>query len=93
MFFCFNIFPNMCQSKRNGIMNLIFFYKLLDIDLKIYLDSCRHSIKQPAVGLQGYERLESNDLNAVLNHVANVGPLGVSMGGLNFIRVRFIHIT
>ena len=70
-----------------------FFYKLLGIDHKIYLDSCRHSIKQPAVGLQGYERLESNDLNAVLNHVANVGPLGVSMGGLNFIRVRFIHIT
>ena len=52
---------------------------------------CNHNIKKPAIGIQDFGELESNDLNAVLNHVANVGPLGVRMGGAKFLHVRLKH--
>ena len=46
-----------------------------------FLARCRHEWKHPVVGVNGFERLTSNNMEEVMHHVANIGPLGVVIGG------------
>ena len=41
---------------------------------------CKYDLEKrtPVVGITGYNTIPSNDLEATLQHIANVGPLAVS---------------
>ncbi len=51
------------------------------LEYKSFLARCRHEWKHPVVGVNGFERLTSNNMEEVMHHVANIGPLGVVIGG------------
>ena len=44
------------------------------------LGKCKYDLENraPVVGITGYNTIPANDLEATLQHVANVGPLAVA---------------
>jgi len=48
--------------------------------------SCEYDLASlsPVAAIAGYDNLPVNDQNAVMNHIANVGPLSISVAASNF---------
>jgi len=48
--------------------------------------SCEYDLAslRPVAAISGYDNLPANDQDAIMNHIANVGPLSISVAASNF---------
>ena len=58
-----------------------------------FTGGCKHEWKQPVVAVDGFERLTSNNMDEVMYHVANNGPLGVVIGGMELQVLYTINLS
>jgi len=64
-----------------GYTYIQLFGHVTEEDMPYTMDSCKYDYSniKPVVGLTGYNTLPPNDQDAVMQHLAEVGPLGVAV--------------